>query len=364
MNQKILLIIKRILYYYLDVFELRGRYSIKKDPFLENSKEAIFKNSDITIGIVKEAWHLHYYYLKACHELKISYKLLDLFSNNWYEEVLNSGVKCLIIRPSVQYGPWKEMFDNRIRLLLKSVDIAIFPDDTTLWFWESKLRTLEWFKVNNIPHIETYIFYNKSEAFNYVDICDFPIIYKANSGSGSSGVKMVKSRGQLIRLINRCFNKGIRTYRKQKLDKEHGFIILQRFMPNISEWRIIRIGNYYFGYEKIKRGSFHSGSQTFGYGIPPKEILNFVKDLSEKQSISFADFDIFLDRDGSIYLNEVQPYFGQKDDRELLRVDGVSGRLYYCEHESEWRFEPGEYCRNNLCNLRLTEYLKKFMRSL
>lgn len=358
MKSQLILKIKKALYYYFNVFDYRGRENIRRNPYQNEPEEFNFDDSPIKLGILKEAWHLHSYYIKACHELRISYKIIDIFLSNWLEEIQTSDIDILISRPSVQYGPWKEMFDNRVGLLNRSSDIKIFPTPFSLWLWESKLRTIEWLKIKEIPHPKTYIFYDKSEAIEFAKSCKYPIVYKANSGSGSSGVRILEGSKQLMHQVNACFKRGIRTYRKHRLDKEHGYIILQEYLENVKEWRIIRTGDSFFGYEKIKKGKFHSGSQTFGYGMPPGEVLDFVREISDKADIRYADFDVFVDKDKKIHLNEIQPYFGQKDDRELLQIDGVSGRLYYNLSNSCWQFEQGSFCRNNFCNLRITELLK------
>ena len=41
----------------------------------------------------------------------------------------------------------------------------------------------------------------------------------------------------------------------------------------------------------------------------------------------------------SFLVNEIQPYFGQKDDRELLVVNGEPGRLTFNNSAKDWDFE-------------------------
>ena len=317
-----------------------------------------FKKSRFTVGIVKEKWHLHSSYIKACKELGISYYVIDIFSKNWLEEFKDKKVDFLVIRPSVQYSPWKEMFDNRIKILQKILKVPMFPNFEELWIWENKLRTLDWLKVNNLPHPKSHIFYDFDELLDHASTFKYPIVYKSNSGSGSSGVKILKNKSQLKQLARKIFVSGIRSYRKHKLDKEHGFMILQHYLKNVKEWRIIRIGDFYFGFEKIKIGNFHSGSHKFSYGMPPVDCLNLVKDVTDKFKFKFVDIDIFITEDELLLINEIQPYFAQKDDRELLKINDESGRLYFDDNTKRWEFEKGVYCKNNLCNLRIKEIIK------
>ena len=356
--ERIILVFKKFIYYNFNLFNYRGKKAV--ESVLEITKQAnhTFKNSKYLVGIVKEKWHLHSSYIKACQELKISYTTIDFLSKDWLEDLKSKKIDFLIVRPSVQYTPWKDMFDNRLKLLQNNYDIPTFPNYNALWIWESKLRTLEFLKINKLPHPKSYIFYELEEFYDFASNCDYPIVYKASSGSGSSGVKIINNASQLKRTAKKIFNSGTRSYRKHKLDKEHGFVILQNYLTDVKEWRIIRIGDYYFGFEKLKSGEFHSGSQNFGYGMPPIRCLELVKEVTDNHDFKYVDIDVFITNKGEYLINEIQPYFGQKDDRELLNISGESGRLSYNDVTKSWDFEKGEFCRNNLCNLRVLEMIK------
>jgi glutathione synthase/RimK-type ligase-like ATP-grasp enzyme len=358
MKDKLILAFKKFVYYHFSVFSYRGKKASESVSEITKQEEQIFEGSKYTVGIVKEKWHLHSSYIKACKELNISYTVIDFFLKDWFQVLKSKKIDLLIVRPSVQYTPWKDMFDNRLELLKDNYDIPVFPNFSELWIWESKLRTLDWLKINRQPHPKSHIFYDLEELYRFATKCNYPTVYKASSGSGASGVKILNNASQLRQTAKKVFNSGIRSYRKHKLDKEHGFVILQDYLNDVKEWRIIRIGDYYFGYEKLKEGKFHSGSQNFGYGMPPKECLDLVKDLTNSYDFKYVDIDIFVTKDGEFLVNEIQPYFGQKDDRELLVVNGESGRLSYNDITKLWDFEKGEFCRNNLCNLRILEMIK------
>ena len=76
-----------------------------------------------------------------------------------------------------------------------------------------------------------------------------------------------------------------------------------------------------FWFRKIIIGEFHSGSQNFDYGMPPDNCLELAKEVTEKYNFKYVSIDIFLTSDGLYLINEIQPYFAQKDDRELLRIN-------------------------------------------
>lgn len=358
MRDRWVLALKKIIYYHFNLFDYREKKAIDAVADLTTCDEKTYPNSIYKVGIIKEKWHLHSSYIKACQELQVSYVVIDMFSKHWLEHVTSHSVDFIVARPSVQYAPWKDMFDNRLKLLIRHFDIKIWPNFEALWIWESKLRTLDFLKINHIPHPKSDIYYDKQELLECSKTLNYPTVYKASSGSGASGVKILKTKQQLNQIVKKVFYRGVRSYRKHKLDKEHGYVILQQYLKDVKEWRIVRIGDYFFGFEKLKNGEFHSGSKNFGYGMPPQECLSLVREITATHNFKFVSIDIFITKDNEYLINEIQPYFGQEGDRELLQIDGESGRLYFDDATSAWVFEKGTYCKNNLCNLRLLEMIK------
>ena len=119
-----------------------------------------------------------------------------------------------------------------------------------------------------------------------------------------------------------------------------------------------KIGDYYFGFEKIIIGEFHSGSQNLDYGMPPDNCLELAKEVTEKYNFKYVSIDIFLTSDGLYLINEIQPYFAQKDE-EPFRINNKTGALFFDEFDRKWKFEKGKFCKNNLSNLRIKEIIKQ-----
>ena len=103
MKEKVILLIKKFIYSNFNVFNYRGRKAIESVSEIFKKEEQVFENSKYTVGIVKEKWHLHSSFVKACQELNVSYKVLDFFSKDWLLHIKSKKVDFLIVRPSVQY---------------------------------------------------------------------------------------------------------------------------------------------------------------------------------------------------------------------------------------------------------------------
>ena len=63
---------------------------------------------------------------------------------------------------------------------------------------------------------------------------------------------------------------------------QKGFIILQKYIPHDFEWRVVKIGDSYFGHQKIKQGDKASGTKGIDYTAPPLQLLDFARDISNK----------------------------------------------------------------------------------
>jgi hypothetical protein len=120
---------------------------------------------------------------------------------------------------------------------------------------------------------------------------------------------------------------------------------------------MIRIGESYFGYEKLKKGDFHSGSHLWNYSRPKSDLLDFVKGVTEKAGFTSMDLDIFEIPDRRYLVNELQTVFGMGHPYEMCVVDGKPGRMLFDRRSNSWKFEAGNFCQNYLCNLRVQTVL-------
>ena len=129
---------------------------------------------------------------------------------------------------------------------------------------------------------------------------------------------------------------------------------MQEYLPDIREWRIIRIGDSFFGHEKGKAGEFHSGSGVVGWLAPPRAALDLVYRISEKGNFRSVAMDVFEKKTGDLMVNELQAVFGAFDTAQMY-IDGIPGR--YRRIENDFIFEEGRFCRNACCNLRINDLL-------
>ena len=336
-------------------FEFRKAIWLGQNPHENVEQESSYNpKSEYVLGIVKGLWNSYWPYIAACRDLGVAYKVLDISVPDWIDVVEDSGCDAFLVWPSIHMSIWKEMFDERLRIMTEELDKIIYPDCKSTWIYESKRKMHYWLQANNIPHPKTWVFYDLDQALDFAEKVELPIVFKSDFGSGASGVKIFRHRVPLIRFVKRCFRKGFVRTKGYPLDRQWGSMFFQEYLPDIKEWRILRLGNSYFGHQKLKKGAFHSGSGLAGWYDPPKQLLDFVRNLTNKAGFSSMDLDVFETVDGRYLVNELQSLFGSYLPSQMY-LNGIPGRYVY--GESGWYFEEGLFNQNASCDLRVETLL-------
>ena len=313
---------------------------------------------DVRLGIIKEFAHCHKYYVGACRDMGVPYKLLDISGPDWIDVISKSGCDGFLVWPSAEMTVWKQMYDERLRVICEDMGKVIYPEYQGLWVYESKRRMHYWLKANGFEHPQTWVFYDRDEALDFASRVELPIVYKIDLGSAASGVRIFHRRSCLLRFVKRCFGKGFVRTKSDPRDKQWGSVLFQEYLPDAAEWRMIRVGESYFGYEKVKVGDFHSGSHVFSYFEPSSEILDFTRMVTDRGNFRSMDIDIFVTSDRKFVINELQAVFALHASEGLPMVDGKPGRMVYDSRTLSWRFEEGNFCDNLMCNLRVQDFLR------
>ena len=315
----------------------------------------------VVLGVIKGFASKHAHIAGACRELGVPYRLVDITVRNWIEAIRESGCDMFLVHPVNYLTVWKQMYDERLRVLVQEMGKSLYPTYDELWLYESKRRVSYWLEANGVPQARTWVFYSCDEAMAFARTAPLPIVAKTDLGASASGVRVHRSRSTLLRDVRRAFSRGVTLRGGDLRDRQWGHILLQEYIPDAREWRMMRIGDSYFGYEKVRKGDYHSGSHLWRYSLPPSELLEFLRDVTEKGKFTSMDLDILVSADGKFHVIEIQSVFGMGYPYEMCVVDGERGRMLYDAASRSWRFEPGNFCQNYLWNQRL-EYVLEQLR--
>lgn len=324
--------------------------------------------------VILREWHPTYQnYVKACQELNVEYEVINIMDNDWIEQIVRSNCDGILLRPSYFKQYWKDMYDERVYFIKEHLSIPIYPSFDEIYIYENKNNMSYWLKIHNIIHPKTHIFYDKKEALDYLKNTTYPIVFKTKLGSAGLGVRFIMNYRQGKRLVNKLFPfkyfyaKGFTKWfihKKYKFlrvplmdDKQFGFVMFQEKIKNIvCEWRMIKIGESYFGHQKLEaKNGKHSGSNLVGWVKPPEKLLDLTKHICDIGNFDSMDIDIFETKEGEYFVNELQTMFGSFNNSQMY-IDGIPGRYRYIN--SKWVFEEGYFNRNSSMNLRVESFIK------
>ena len=325
-------------------------------------------------------------WIDACDDYSdyLTYEVIQLASEDWIDKIKKAEADWYLLRPGAFSERYKKLYDERVLIMEEELNLSVFPDRKSIFIYENKRYLSYWLEANNLPHPKTRVFYNKKEADLFIQTTSLPIVAKSNIGASGAGVQILKNRSELIdytkgiftgnrvkkrvgpnfqkkkklsRLINLLKHPSeaknrLKVYKTIRNDEIPGYVIFQEYIEHEFEWRVVRIGDSYFAHKKLKIGDKASGSLDKGYENPPLDLLNFVKEITDRFQFFSQAIDLFQSNN-SYLINEVQCIFGQSDPYQMM-VDGLVGRYRY--QSGNWIFEEGNYNKNQSYNLRI-EYL-------
>lgn len=245
-------------------------------------------------GSFSDRWILY------CEEAGIPYKIVNCFES----DIISQLKDCDGLMWHWMLNDYKAMlFAHQLTLSLEKKGINVFPDVNTSWHYNDKLGQKYLLEAIEAPLVNTYVFYTKKEALEWLGNTTFPKVFKLRGGSGSVNVSLVRSKRNAKHLINQAFNQGfshinrinrlknrIWDYKKDKnfstfkkalagiarvfipneierfSHNEKGYIYFQDFIENNEfDTRLVVVGNKCFGVRRFCReGDFRaSGSGVF-----------------------------------------------------------------------------------------------------
>ena len=311
------------------------------------------------IGIFTSFKNHHLKVVEACEDIGVDCEIVDVLSSDWISNVRESdctGFFCPSISTSQEK---KSVLDERYYFISQILKKPIYPDFLGLFIHENKRNMATWLEIHGYKYVPTKIFTNKKEALEYVSNASYPLVFKASLGSGARKVNIVTNRFKAKKFVKRVFPIEIRKRAISILNigkvywttighikipdfsaTQKDYLIIQEYKNIIHEWRIIKIGNSYFGHQKLLKGQFASGSGRVGWVAPPKELLYTVKELCDEGGFLCMDVDIFETIQGEYFINELQTSFGSYIDYQMC-IDGKPGRYRFINND--FIFEEGMF---------------------
>lgn len=282
-----------------------------------------------------------------CKQENIAYKIVNAFHNDIVQQVKD----CDALLWHHHHGKHKDVTAaKKILFALEHAGVKVFPNFHTAWHFDDKVAQKYLLEAIDAPLVPSYVFYDKKGATNWANTTTYPKVFKLKGGAGSANVKLVKTKSECIKLINKAFGKGFKQFdgkgyfldsiKKYKsgtkslkqvakafgrmlisteyaksIPPEKGYAYFQEFIPNNEyDIRVVVIGNKAVGENRyVLNGDFRaSGSGIFNYENVNVKIVQTAFKVARQLKLQSVAFDFILDSYGNELIVELSYAFGTK----------------------------------------------------
>jgi hypothetical protein len=343
---------------FVSMSDVKQDYYRRRKPLADvTTSDENASGSPVRFGIVANRMYAHTKFTAACLEIGVPFEVVDLYSSDWLRRLKAAACDVLLAWPEASSPSAARLLKDRLDLI-ESRGVTVVPAAHERWMYEDKNRMAAWLATHDVPHPRTWVFADREEAESFAKRCELPIVSKTAFGAQASGVRILRRRHEVRSIVARAFGRGLAARGHDHRERERGTVLLQEYLDVAREWRLVRIGDAYFGHPKGLRGEFHSGSGRVRWDVPETRHLDLLHTITTTGSFRSMDLDVFETRGGHLFVNELQTVFGASTSIDQMRVDGVAGRMV--RNQGDWIFEPGDFARNACANARILDVLDRW----
>ena len=290
-------------------------------------------------------------WIQYCDQKAIPYKIVNCYRSDIVSQL--KGCSSLLWHWNYENYRDKQFANNLIRSV-ELMGIKTIPNYESSWHFDDKIAQKYLLESLNEPFINSWVFYEKKAALEWINTADYPLVFKLKTGAGSQNVKLVNNQRQAKRIINIAFgtgfssknykniiidrcrkllknkdaqafkNLGKSVYRVIKpvydlkfINKEKGYVYFQEFLAdNKFDTRLIVIGNRCFGLRRFNRkNDFRasgSGILSYEHEKIDMQAVRAAFSIARKINSRTLALDFLYDTDGIPSVAEISyafPYF-------------------------------------------------------
>lgn len=266
------------------------------------------------IAFVKDVTNLWKVWVPILESKGYDVELLDIVSKEIQDRLISEHWDAFIWR--AKHDPWIKNLGKRFLSFFDlQQNIKTFPSFRDYSHYDDKITQYYLLEKNKIPVPKTFIFFDKQEALEFFRSADFPVIYKATSGSGSSNVGVIKTVSQGKRFVNKAFGKGIKTFFKEEPIRKYSYF--QEYLEgNIGDYKVICFGNQRITgvlRKNVKDEIKKSRSEIYKVELPDS-LLEFISDVHSKLgSPPVMSYDILQNNEMEWVVTELGVIYGDYD---------------------------------------------------
>jgi len=304
------------------------------------------------IAIHKSNWGFSQEWINYCNNNNIPYKIVNCYDSNIIEQLKD----CEVLLWHHHHTDAKDvLFAKGLLFSLEQTGKKVFPDFNTGWHFDDKVGQKYLLEALDAPIAKSWVFYEKKDALNWIEKTSFPKVFKLRGGAGSTNVKLIRSKGEAIRMVKKAFGNGFPAYDKwndikeqylrykqgkltlinamkslrrvfvstrfaRTVGRQKGYIYFQEFIPNNdSDIRVITIGGKAFAIKRMTRpNDFRaSGGGVIKYEkeLIDEQCVKIAFDTSDKLRANCVAYDFVFDQNGNPLIVEINYGFAHEPYR-------------------------------------------------
>lgn len=294
------------------------------------------------LAIHKSNWGFSPHWIEYCEKKGIPFKIVDCYKSDIIEQVKDCDVLLWHHHHTLAKD---KLFAQQLLFALEHSGKRVWPEFNSGWHFDDKVAQKYLLEAINAPLVPTDVFYSRKDAIDYVKNTEFPKVFKLRGGAGSSNVKLLHTKSDAMKFVNRAFGAGFGSYdkwgnlkevlRKYRLGKstsreilkslrrlivstefanihgkQKGYMLFQKFIPNNTfDIRIIVIGDRAFAIKRmVRENDFRaSGSGFVRYDREEMDerCVQISFDVQKRLNASCVAFDYVFDEDNNPLIVEI-----------------------------------------------------------
>jgi len=276
-------------------------------------------------------------WIEYCQNNNINYKLVDCYSNDIIDDLKDCDA---LLWHWLHFDYKAKLFARELIASLDTIDFPVYPNIKTCWFFDDKIGQKYLLESIKAPIVNSYVFFDKQNALNWINSTTFPKVFKLRNGAGSHNVLLIKSKEEAKRYLNKMFGFGFQAYYRSSvlkdkiwqfkrdktlssffkisfgviryffphrayslLPKEKNYLYAQDFIPNCDhDIRVFVIGNRAVTKKRMVRDNDFrasgSGKMSWDIGEEGKECVRVAFEITKRLQAQSLAFDFIRDSDG------------------------------------------------------------------
>src|SRR5215510_4135010 len=141
-------------------------------------------------------------WIAYCDELKIPYRLVNCRDSDIIRQL--ASVDALLWHWN-HLDSCAQLMARQVIMATEAMGVAVFPSTPTCWHFDDKVAQKYLLEAVGAPLVPTYVFYDLSEALQWIDGAVFPKVFKLRTGAGSLNVRLVHHAHEARTLAKQAF---------------------------------------------------------------------------------------------------------------------------------------------------------------